>query len=64
MTTRDLTGTLSAVANRLHVITGLTTELRRSALHEAHTLVQREGEVDRVIRLLRRLQPNAKKGGQ
>jgi hypothetical protein len=49
MTTRDLTSTLSAVANRLQVIAGLTTELRRSALAEAQTLVHLEGEVDRDL---------------
>jgi hypothetical protein len=59
MTTPE-TGTLSAVANRLHVIAGLTTERRRSALDEAQMLVELEGEVDRIVRLLRSVQPKRK----
>ena len=57
MTKRDLTGTLSPVANRLLVISALTTELRRSSLIEVQTWVELEGEVDRVVRLLRTVQP-------
>ena len=63
MTMRDLANTLDAVANRLQVIAGLTTELRRSALIEAQTLAQLEGEVDRVVRLLRTVQQKRKERG-
>ena len=57
MTTHDLARTLEAVANRMQVIAGLTTALRRSTLVEAQTLVELEGAVDGVVRLLRHLQP-------
>ena len=57
MTTPDLARTLDVVANRMQVIAGLTTALRRSALVEAQTLVELEGAVDGVVRLLRDLQP-------
>ncbi len=60
MTTRDLGHMLDAVANRLHVIAGLTTELRRTALIDAQTLVELEGEVDRMVRLLRTVHPERK----
>ena len=60
MTTRDLARTLDAVANRMQVVAGLTTELRRSALVAAQTLVELEGAVDGVVRLLRDLQPTSK----
>jgi len=60
MTTRDLAGTLDAVANRWHVTPASRTAWRRSALVEAQTLVQLEGEVDRVVRLVRSVQPKGK----
>ncbi len=56
----DLARTLEAVANRMQVITGLTTALRRSALDDAQTLVPLEGEVDRVMRVRRTVQPKPK----
>ena len=54
---RDLVRILETVANRMQVIAGLTTELRRSVLVDAQTLVELEGAVDGVVRLLRDLQP-------
>jgi len=57
MTTRDLAHTLDAVANRRQVIAGLTTALRRSGTAEAQTVTDLEGAVDRVVRLLRDIQP-------
>ena len=57
MTSRDLARTLDAVANRMPGIAGLTTELRRSALVEAQTLVELEGTVDGVVRRVCNLQP-------
>ena len=61
MTNRDLARMLDAVANRMPVIVGLPTELRRSALVDAQTLVELEGAVDGVVRLLRDLQPEDRK---
>ncbi len=57
MTNRDLAHTLDAVANQRQVVAGLTTELRRSIGADAQTLVDLEGAVDRVVRLLKRVQP-------
>jgi hypothetical protein len=57
MTTRELARTRDAVANQLQVVAGVTTELCRSIGADAQTLVALEGAVDRVIRLLTRLQP-------
>jgi hypothetical protein len=57
MTTRDLAHTLDAVANQMQVVAGLTTELRRTIGADAQRLVELEGAVNRVIRLLKRLQP-------
>ena len=57
MTNRDLTRTRDAIANRMQVVEGLTTELRRSVPVDARKLVEREGAVDGVVRLLRDLQP-------
>ena len=57
MTNHDLTRTLDAVANQLQVVAGLTTELRRSVTADAQTVIDLEGAVDRVVRLLRDLQP-------
>ena len=53
----DLARTLDAIANRMQVVAGLTTELRRSVLVDAQKLVEREGAVDGVGRRLRDLQP-------
>jgi hypothetical protein len=57
MTNRHLARTLDAVANQMQVVTGLTTELRRSIGADAQTLVDLEAAVDRVVRLLQRVQP-------
>jgi hypothetical protein len=53
----DLARTLDAVANQMQVIAGLTTELRRSVTADAQTVIDLEGAVDRVVRLLRDIQP-------
>lgn len=57
MTNRDLAHMLDAVANRMQVIAGLTTALRRSVTADAQTVIDLEGAVDSVVRLLRDLQP-------
>jgi hypothetical protein len=57
MTNRHLARTLDAVANQRHVVAGLTSERRRSVGADAQTLVDREGAVDRVVRLWQRVQP-------
>ena len=57
MTTRDLARTLDAVANQRQVVAGLTRERRRSIGTDAQTLAEREGAVDGVVRLLKRLHP-------
>ena len=57
MTTRDLARTRAASANRLQVVAGLPTELRRSVPVDAQQLVEREGAGDGVVRLRRDLQP-------
>ena len=57
MANDDLARTLDAVANRMQVVAGLTTELRRSANADAQTLSELEGAVDRVVRILRGIQP-------
>ena len=59
MSTPDLVRTVDAIANRMQVIAGLTTELRRSVLVDAQKLAELEGAVDGVVRLLRDLQPKA-----
>ena len=53
----DLAHTLDAVANQMPVIAGLTTELRRSVTADAQTVIDLDGAVDRVVRLLRDIQP-------
>jgi hypothetical protein len=53
----DLAHTLDAVANQMQVIAGLTTELRRSVTADAQKVIDREGAVARVVRLLRDIQP-------
>ena len=60
MANHDLARTIDAVAHRIQVITGLMTAVRQSSLVEAHTLVPLEGEVDRVVRVLRTGQPKGK----
>jgi len=62
MTNHDLTRTLDAVANQLQVVAGLTTELRRSVTADAQTVIDLDGAVDRVVRLLRALQPTHPEG--
>lgn len=57
MTNRHLARTVDAVANQMQVVAGLTTDLRRSVGADAQTLVDLEGAVDRVIRLLKQVQP-------
>lgn len=57
MTNHDLARTLEAVANRMQVIAGLTTELRRSVTADAQKVIDLEGAVDSVVRLLRDIQP-------
>jgi hypothetical protein len=56
MTNRHLARTVDAVANQMQVVAGLTTDLRRSVGADAQTLVDLEGAVDRVIRLLKQVQ--------
>lgn len=57
MTNQDLARTLEAVANWMQVVAGLTTELRRSVTADAQKVIDLEGAVDRVVRLLRDIQP-------
>jgi len=57
MTNRHLARTVDAVANQMQVVAGLTTDLRRSIGADAQTLVDLEGAVDRVVRLLQQVQP-------
>jgi len=54
--------TLEVLANQRQVVLGLVTELRRSAQTDAQMLVELEGALDRVVRLLRRRQPTPKGG--
>jgi hypothetical protein len=62
MTTPDLARTLDAGANQRQVVAGLTTELRRSVTADAQTVIDRDGAVDRGVRLLRDLQPTPTEG--
>jgi hypothetical protein len=57
MTDRHRARTLDAVANQMQVVAGLATELRRSIGADAQKVVDLEGAVDRVVRLLRDVQP-------
>ena len=57
MTNHDLARTLDAVANQMQVVVGLTTEVRRSLSADAQKLIELEGAVDGVVRLLRDIQP-------
>jgi hypothetical protein len=57
MTNRHLAQTLDAVANQMQVVAGLTTALRRSIGADAQTLVDLEGAMGRVVRLLKRVPP-------
>jgi len=62
MTPPDLARTLDAVANQLQVVAGLTTELRRAVTADAQTVIDLDGAVDRVVQLLRDLQPTHTEG--
>lgn len=62
MTNQDLVRTLDAIANRMQVIAGLTTELRRSVTAAAQTVINLDGAVARVVRLLRDIQPTQTEG--
>ena len=62
MTPHDLARTLDAVANQRQVVAGLTTELHRSVTAAAQTVIDLEGAVDCVVRLLRDLQPTPPEG--
>ena len=53
----NLARPLDAIANRMQVVAGLTTERRRSVLVDAQKLVELEGAVDGVVRRRRDLQP-------
>ena len=53
----DLARPRDAIANRIHVVAGLTTKRRRSVLVDAQTLVERDGTADGAVRLLRDRQP-------
>jgi hypothetical protein len=57
MTPRHLAHTLEAVANQMQVVAGLTTDLRRPVTADAQTVIDLEEAVDRVVQLLRDLQP-------
>ena len=63
MTPTDLARTLDAVAKQMPVGAGLTTVRRRSSGADAHALVDLEGAVDRVVRLLKRVQPKNREDG-
>ena len=58
MTNRHLARTVDAVAHQRHVVAGVTTARRRSIGAGAQTLVDLEGAVDRVVRLVKRAQPH------
>ena len=62
MTTPDRARTLDAGVNQRQVGAGLTNERRRSVTAEAPKLIDLEGEVDRVVRLLRDVQPTHTEG--
>src|SRR5262245_36925182 len=62
VTPRDLRRTLDVVTDRLQGISGLATELRRSVSVDVDKLVRLEGDLDRLVRLLVRLQPKLKTG--
>ena len=62
MTNHELLRTLDAVVNRMQVIAGLTTELRRSVSADAEKVIELEGAVDSVVRLLRGIQPKSSEG--
>jgi hypothetical protein len=57
VTKSELARPLDAVANQMQAVAGVTTELRRLIGADAPTLVEREGAVDRGVRLLKRWQP-------
>ena len=62
MTNHELWRTLDAVANRMQVIAGLTTELRRSMSADAEKVIELEGAVNSVVHLLRGIQPKNSEG--
>jgi hypothetical protein len=62
MTNPDLARTLDAVATQMQGVAGVTTELRRSVTADAQTVIDLDGAVDRVVRLLRDLQPTHTEG--
>ena len=55
---RELAVALDAVANHMQVVTGLTRELRDAARAEAPHLHELERVVDRIVQVLRGLQPS------
>jgi hypothetical protein len=57
MTNHDLAHTLDAVANQMQVVAGPTSELRRAIGADAQQVIELEGAVDHVVRLLKRVQP-------
>ena len=57
MTHPDLARPLDAVASRRPVIAGRTTERRRSVNADAQNVIDRDGALDRVVQLLRGIQP-------
>lgn len=46
----------------MQVVAGVTTEVRRSVSADAQKLIDLEGAVDRVVRLLRNIQPKNTEG--
>ena len=60
MTNLELARTLEAVAVQMQVVAGLATELRRSVGLDGQRLVELEGSMDRVVRLLRGVQPKTR----
>jgi hypothetical protein len=62
MMTPDRARTRDAVANQRHLVAGVTSERRRSVTTEAQKLIDLEGAVDRVVRLLRDGQPKHTEG--
>jgi hypothetical protein len=62
MTNPHLARSLDAVATQRQGVAGVTTELRRSVTAGAQTVIDRDGAVDRVVRLLRDRQPTPPEG--
>lgn len=61
MTIEHLARTLDAVANRLQVIIGLTTELRVASAANAQEVNALDAAVHQVVQLLREIQPKGAK---